>query len=120
MACSSGLATFLNTQTVNFALINILILQPVNDLAPVFSMATYSTTIPESHAVNSPIGITVLATDSEVGHIITYFTVSSDTDSAFFHVHQMTGVMTLAHSLDVDAPDSDSSYSFRVRQQYNE
>ena len=86
----------------------------MNDQAPVFSMATYTGSIAESHTVGSPIGITVSATDPEPGHSVTYFSVSSDTDSAFFLVNPSSGVLTLAHRLDADPPTSHSSFSFRV------
>ena len=90
-------------------------MQPVNDLAPVFSATTYTTSIDETLDVGSSIGITVSATDPEAGHTITYFTVSNDADSAFFHVGQSSGVFTLAHAVDADPPSSHSSFSFRVR-----
>ena len=88
--------------------------QPVNDLAPVFSSTTYTATVAENLAVGTAIGITVSATDPEPGHTVTYFSVSSDTQSAFFHVDQTSGSITLAHSLDADPPTSHSSFSFRV------
>lgn len=80
-----------------------------------FSPASYTVSIAENLAVNSPIGVTVSATDPEPGHTVTYFTISSDTQSAFFHVDQMSGVVTLAHSVDADPPNSHSMFSFRVR-----
>ena len=64
--------------------------------------------------MGSPIGITVSATDPEPGHTVTYFTVSADTQSAFFHVDQSSGEITLAHEVDADPPTSHSSFSFRV------
>ena len=79
-----------------------------------FSPASYTVSITENLAVNSPIGVTVSATDPEPGHTVTYFTISSDTQSAFFHVDQMSGVVTLAHSVDADPPNSHSTFSFRV------
>ena len=88
--------------------------QPVNDLAPVFSSTTYTAMVAESLAVGTAIGITVSATDPEPGHTVTYFSVSSDTQSAFFHVDRTSGSITLAHSLDADPPTSHSSFSFRV------
>ena len=88
--------------------------QPVNDLAPVFSSASYTGNILESLAVGSAIGITVSATDPEPGHTVTYFSVSTDTNSAFFHVDRSSGVITLAHAVDADPPTSHSSFSFRV------
>lgn len=78
-------------------------------------MATYTASITESHVVGAPIGITVSATDPEPGHSVTYFSVSSDTDSAFFLVNPSSGALTLAHSLDADRPTSHSSFSFRVK-----
>ena len=77
-------------------------------------MASYTATIPETQAVGSAIGVTVSATDPEPGHTVTYFSISSDTNSAFFHVDQSSGSITLAHSVDADPPTSHSSFAFRV------
>lgn len=90
------------------------LVQPVNDLAPVFSSPTYTATVPESQTVGSSIGVTLSATDPEPGHTVTYFSVSSDAHSAFFQIDQSSGSITLAHSLDADPPTSHSSFSFRV------
>ena len=67
-------------------------------------------TIDEDHAPSSAIGITVSATDIE-GHGIIY---SLSPDAIFFSIDETSGVLSLAHSIDVDAPGVSSPYSFMV------
>ena len=86
----------------------------MNDLAPVFTMGSYSSTISETHPVGTPIGITVSATDPEVGHTVTYFTLASEADSAFFSVGQTSGVISLTNGLDADPPTGHSTFQFSV------
>ena len=78
-------------------------------------MGSYSTTILESHAVGTAIGITVSATDPEVGHVVTYFTLANEADSAFFSVDQTSGVISLTNGIDADPPTGHSTFQFSVR-----
>lgn len=71
-------------------------------------------TINEDHAPSSPVGITVMATDRE-GHGIRYSVSPSNPDAIFFSIDETTGVVSLAHAIDVDAPGISSSYNFQVR-----
>lgn len=80
-------------------------IQDINEHPPVFTQATYNTTIYENHTVGSAIGVTVLATengDAGLNHPPTYSIVSGNVNGAF-SVDEDTGVFTLAHSLDWEA-----------------
>lgn len=64
--------------------------------------------------LGTTIGLTVLATDPEVEHNITYFTEATDIGSRFFSVGQTTGMITLSQEVDYDVPASHMDFTFRV------
>lgn len=79
---------------------------------------TYTTTITEDHTLDTAIGITISATDPE-GHNVRYsISSSSATDSALFRVDGMSGVLSLAHTLNYDDPDRQRMLSFTVSSGY--
>lgn len=68
----------------------------------------------ENHLVGTTVGVTVMATDPETEHTITYFPVTSDAHSAFFFVGRTDGVITLAQAVDYDPPANHREFSFGV------
>lgn len=77
---------------------------------------TYSATLLESHMVGTSVNLNspISATDLEMGHNIFYSISDSFDDGAFFSIDEVTGVLSLAHSLDADPPNSHSSFMFMV------
>ena len=57
----------------------------VNDNHPVFMSTPYSGTIDENSLVNIPVGVTVIATDGDIGTnaAITYFIIGGDKNTHF-------------------------------------
>ena len=92
-------------------------LQDSNDNAPRFGQSVYRSSINENHMVNSSIGITVIATDAETHHNISYFLDTNPpmSDWAFFHVGRTSGAITLNQAVDYDPPSMHRELSFRVR-----
>lgn len=77
-------------------------IQDINEHPPIFTQATYNSTIYENHVVGNDIGVTVLATengDTGLNDPPTYSIISGNVNGAF-SVDENTGVFTLAHSLD--------------------
>lgn len=72
----------------------------------------------ENHPVNTPVGITISASDPAEGHSVTYFAETSDAESAFVLINQISGVVTLAQAVDYDPPLNHRQFSFRVRHHY--
>ena len=73
--------------------------------------------INEDHVVNTPIGITVSATDPEL-HNIRYFIQSQASptdDSEFFTVDETSGSISLVHELDYEA--GHTTLTFNVKDQ---
>ena len=68
----------------------------------------------ENHAVGTIVGITVMATDPETEHSISYFTDTRDAHSSFFSVGRTSGIVTLAQPVDYDPPSMHRQFSFRV------
>lgn len=77
---------------------------------------TYSATLLESHMVGMSVNLNspISATDQEMGHSIFYSISDSFDDGAFFSIDEVTGVLSLAHSLDVDHPNSRNNLMFTV------
>ena len=69
----------------------------------------------ESHAVNTAIGVTVMATDPIERHPIEYTIDHNVRDGDHFDIVVRTGVITLAASLDADPPTGHRSFTFFVR-----
>ena len=79
-----------------------LYIQDINEHPPIFTQATYNSTIYENHVVGNDIGVTVLANengDTGLNDPPTYSIISGNVNGAF-SVDENTGVFTLAHSLD--------------------
>uniref|UniRef100_A0A1X7VA24 Cadherin domain-containing protein n=1 Tax=Amphimedon queenslandica TaxID=400682 RepID=A0A1X7VA24_AMPQE len=77
-------------------------IEDINEHPPVFTQATYNSTVYENHTIGSEIGITVLATesgDTGLNDPPTYSIISGNVNGAF-SLDENTGVFTLAHSLD--------------------
>ncbi len=85
----------------------------MNEDRPVFQGGPYSTSILESLAVNSPIGVTATATDPE-GHGVSYAISTNLPDGVFFNIDEMSGVISLAHVVDSDPPNSHSQLMLEV------
>ncbi len=81
----------------------------VSDLAnasPDFQVPTDTRTVPESTAVDDPVGLPVVATDSD-NDILTYELIEvaspNNGDDEFFDIDQESGQITVAQNLDYDA-----------------
>ena len=90
------------------------VMQDINDNAPSFSQSVYMGRIMENHSVGTTVGVTVIATDPEAEHTITYFPVTSDAESSFFSVGRTDGIIRLAQEVDYDPPANHREFSFRV------
>ncbi len=77
---------------------------PVNDNLPVFSSPN-ATTIPETIGLGSQV-LTVVATDADLPTQNLAYSLSSPlgVDASFFSINAVTGLITVANTLDADSP----------------